>query len=107
MEAMSSSIVDDVISIGNNSLSNSTLQEGRIHIPICPVPLENKEIDWFMVGKGIALSMGQGMFDPSSILFKNKRNEIHISLLISNFLCSVWNQSSRRVNCYKSWRAYR
>ena len=69
---MSSSIVDDVISIGNNSLSNSTLQEETIHIPICPVPSENKEIDWFMVGKGIALSMGQGMFDQSSILFKNK-----------------------------------
>ena len=63
MEAMSSSIVDDVISIGNNSLSNATLQEGPIHVPICPVLSENKEIDWFMVGKGIALSMGQGMLD--------------------------------------------
>ena len=63
MEAISSSIVDDVISIGNNSLSNSTLEEGLIHVPICPVPSENKEIDWFLVGKGIALSMGQGMLD--------------------------------------------
>ena len=63
MESISSSIVDDVISIGNNSLSNATLQEGPIHVPICPVLSENKEIDWFLVGKGIALSMGQGMLD--------------------------------------------
>ena len=63
MEAISSSIGDDVISIGNHSLSNSTLHEGPIPIPICPVLSENKEIDWFLVGKGIALSMGQGMLD--------------------------------------------
>ena len=69
MEAMSSSIIDDAINIGNNSLSaeiilsNSTLSEGPIHVPICPVLSENKEIDWFMVGKGIALSMGQGMLN--------------------------------------------
>ena len=63
MEAMSSSIIDDAINIGNNSLSNSTLNEGPIHVPICPVLSENKEIDWFMVGKGIALSMGQGMLN--------------------------------------------
>ena len=61
MEATSSSIIDAAINIGNNSLSNSTLNEGPIHVPICPVLSENKEIDWFMVGKGIALSMGQGM----------------------------------------------
>ena len=65
MEAISSSIVDDVISNFSLSvsqiLSNSTLEEGLIHVPICPVPSENKEIDWFLVGKGIALSMGQGM----------------------------------------------
>ena len=60
---MSSSLIDDAINIGNNSLSNSTLSEGPIHAPICPVLSENKEIDWFMVGKGIALSMGQGMLD--------------------------------------------
>ena len=66
---MSSSIIDDAINIGNNSLSvsqilsNSTLYEGPIHVPICPVLSENKEIDWFMVGKGIALSMGQGMLN--------------------------------------------
>ena len=63
MEAMSSSIIDDAINIGNNSLSNSTLNEGPIHVPICPNLSENKEIDWFMVGKGIALSMGQGMIN--------------------------------------------
>ena len=63
MEATSSSIIDDAINIGNNSLSNSTLNEGPIHVPICPVLSENKEIDWFMVGKGIALSMGQGMLN--------------------------------------------
>ena len=61
MEDTSSSIIDDAINIGNNSLSNSTLNEGPIHVPICPVLSENKEIDWFMVGKGIALSMGQGI----------------------------------------------
>ena len=63
MEATSSSIIDDAINIGNNSLSNSTLNEGPLHVPICPVLSENKEIDWFMVGKGIALSMGQGMIN--------------------------------------------
>ena len=63
MEAMSSSIIDDAINIGNNSLLNSTLSEGPIHVPICPVLSENKEINWFMVGKGIALSMGQGMLN--------------------------------------------
>ena len=73
MEDTSSSIIDDAINIGNNtlsaiqilskSLSNSTLSEGPIHVPICPVLSENKEIDWFMVGKGIALSMGQGMIN--------------------------------------------
>ena len=63
MEAMSSSIIDDAINIGNSSLSNSTLNEGPIHVPICPNLSENKEIDWFMVGKGIALSMGQGMIN--------------------------------------------
>ena len=71
MEAMSSSIIDDAINIGNNSLSNSTLNEGPIHVPICPVLSENKEIDWFMVGKGIALSMGQGMPNWNSIFSKN------------------------------------
>ena len=68
---MSSSIIDDAINIGNNSLnfsqilnlSNSTLNEGPIHVPICPGLSENKEVDWFMVGKGIALSMGQGMLN--------------------------------------------
>ena len=67
MDAISSSIGDDVISIGNDSLSNSTLQEGPIHIPICPVLSENKEIDWFLVGKGIALSMGQGMLNAMAL----------------------------------------
>ena len=63
MEDTSSSIIDDAINIGNSSLSNSTLNEGPIHVPICPGLSENKEVDWFMVGKGIALSMGQGMLN--------------------------------------------
>ena len=46
------------------NISTSTTSEGLVYTPssdLCPVPSEYEEVDWNMVGKGIALSMGQGI----------------------------------------------
>ena len=69
-----SSLKENVIGRGNITTLES-LQDGLngtrngsnldvLHLAsesICPSPLEDQEIDWVMVGKGIALSMGQGI----------------------------------------------
>ena len=54
----------DVMRFKFENISTSTTSEGLVYTPssdLCPVPSEYEEVDWNMVGKGIALSMGQGI----------------------------------------------
>ena len=46
------------------NISTSTTTEGLAYTPssdLCPIPSEHEVVNWNMVGKGIALSMGQGI----------------------------------------------
>ena len=54
----------DVMRFKYENISTSTSSEGLIYTPssdLCPVPSEHEGVNWNMVGKGIALSMGQGI----------------------------------------------
>ena len=54
----------DVMRFKYENISASTTSEGLIYNPsseLCPVPPEHTGVNWEMVGKGIALSMGQGI----------------------------------------------
>ena len=64
VETQPSSFQKDVVIQANENMSDS--MQGAFNYSnkiICPIPLENEEsaIDWTLVGKGIALSMGQGI----------------------------------------------
>ena len=46
------------------NISSSTTIEGLAYTPpsdLCPKPSEHEGVSWSMVGKGIVLSMGQGI----------------------------------------------
>ena len=54
----------DVMRFKFENISTSTTSEGLVYNPtidLCPVPSEHEGVNWNMVGKGIALSMGQGI----------------------------------------------
>ena len=54
----------DVMRFKFENISTSTSNEGLVYAPsseLCPVPSEHEGVNWQMVGKGIALSMGQGI----------------------------------------------
>ena len=54
----------DVMRFKFENISTSTTSEELRYTPssdLCPLPSEHEEVNWKMVGKGIALSMGQGI----------------------------------------------
>ena len=54
----------DVMRFKFENISTSTTSEGLVYTPssdLCPAPSEHEGVNWKMVGKGIALSMGQGI----------------------------------------------
>ena len=62
VETQPSSFQKDVVIQANENMSDS--MQGAFNYSnkiICPIPIENDGIDWTLVGKGIALSMGQGI----------------------------------------------
>ena len=54
----------DVMRFKFENISTSTTSEGLVYShssDLCPTPSEHEGVNWQMVGKGIALSMGQGI----------------------------------------------